>query len=62
MAPTVAIVAVNGNNAESLTPDELGYSPWGDSFEEMTPADFRYTLDVNLMGTVHTCRAAWPHM
>ncbi len=32
------------------------------SFEEMTPADFRYTLDVNLMGTVHTCRAAWPHM
>jgi NAD(P)-dependent dehydrogenase (short-subunit alcohol dehydrogenase family) len=32
------------------------------SFEEMTPADFRQTLDVNLMGTVHTCRAAWPHM
>ena len=32
------------------------------SFAEMTPADFRATLDVNLMGTVHTCRAAWPHM
>jgi NAD(P)-dependent dehydrogenase (short-subunit alcohol dehydrogenase family) len=32
------------------------------SFEEMTPADFRQTIDVNLMGTVHTCRAAWPHM
>jgi NAD(P)-dependent dehydrogenase (short-subunit alcohol dehydrogenase family) len=32
------------------------------SFEAMTPADFRETIDVNLMGTVHTCRAAWPHM
>jgi len=32
------------------------------SFEEMSLADFRYTIDVNLMGTVHTCRAAWPHM
>jgi NAD(P)-dependent dehydrogenase (short-subunit alcohol dehydrogenase family) len=32
------------------------------SFEEMSPADFRQTIDVNLMGTVHTCRAAWPHM
>lgn len=33
----VALVAVNGNNANSLTPDELGYSPFSDSFEEMTP-------------------------
>lgn len=33
----VALVAVNGNNPESLTPDELGYSPFGDSFEEMAP-------------------------
>jgi len=32
------------------------------SFEEMTAEDFRQTLEVNLMGTVHTCRAAWPHM
>jgi NAD(P)-dependent dehydrogenase (short-subunit alcohol dehydrogenase family) len=32
------------------------------SFEEMTPADFRETIDVNLMGTVNTCRAAWRHM
>ena len=32
------------------------------SFEDMTPADFRHTLEVNLMGTVQTCRAAWPHM
>lgn len=33
----VAIVAVNANNPESLRPDELGYSPYGDSFEEMKP-------------------------
>jgi NAD(P)-dependent dehydrogenase (short-subunit alcohol dehydrogenase family) len=32
------------------------------SFEEMTSADFRETIEVNLMGTVHVCRAAWPHM
>lgn len=33
----VAIVAVNANNPDSLRPDELGYSPYGDSFEEMKP-------------------------
>ncbi len=33
----VALVAVNGNNPAGLTPDELGYSPFGDSFEEMAP-------------------------
>lgn len=32
------------------------------SFEEMTPSDFRQTMEVNFMGTLHTCRAAWPHM
>ena len=32
------------------------------SFEEMTAADFRHMVEVNLMGTVATCRAAWPHM
>lgn len=32
------------------------------SFEEMTPADFRQSIEVNLMGTVWTCRAAWKHM
>jgi len=32
------------------------------SFEDMTPSDFRQTMEVNFMGTVHTCRAAWPHM
>ena len=32
------------------------------AFDDMTPADFRETIEINLMGTVHTCRAAWPHM
>lgn len=32
------------------------------SFEEQTLTDFRQIMEVNLMGTVHTCRAAWPHM
>ncbi|MEO5915188.1 MAG: redoxin family protein [Luteolibacter sp.] len=42
----VALVAVNGNNPGSLTPDELGYSPFSDSFEEMTPfaKDFGWTF------------------
>lgn len=42
----VAMVAVNGNNPSSLTPDELGYSPFGDSFEEMAPfaKDFGWTF------------------
>jgi NAD(P)-dependent dehydrogenase (short-subunit alcohol dehydrogenase family) len=32
------------------------------SFEEMTARDFRQSIEVNLMGPVWTCRAAWPHM
>ena len=42
----VSLIAVNGNNAESLTPDELGYSPFSDSFEEMTPfaKDYGWTF------------------
>ena len=32
------------------------------SFEDISLADFRQVMEVNLMGTVHTCRAAWPHM
>jgi NAD(P)-dependent dehydrogenase (short-subunit alcohol dehydrogenase family) len=32
------------------------------SFEQMTAADFKQTIEINLMGTVQTCRAAWPHM
>jgi peroxiredoxin len=33
----VAFVAINGNHPDALRPDELGYSPFGDSFEEMKP-------------------------
>ncbi len=36
-APGVAFVAISGNHPDALRPDELGYSPFGDSFEEMKP-------------------------
>ena len=32
------------------------------SFGKMELADFRLVLDVHLMGAVHLCKAAWPHM
>jgi NAD(P)-dependent dehydrogenase (short-subunit alcohol dehydrogenase family) len=31
-------------------------------FDEMTSRDFRRHIEVNVMGPVWTCRAAWPHM
>ncbi|KAA0107710.1 SDR family NAD(P)-dependent oxidoreductase [Mycolicibacterium sp. P1-5] len=31
-------------------------------FDEMTADDIRQHIDINLMGTIWTCRAAWPHM
>ncbi len=31
-------------------------------FDMMTPRDFQRHIDINLMGPVWTCRAAWPHM
>ncbi len=42
----LALVAVNSNNPSSLTPDELGYSPFGDSQEEMAPfaQDFHWSF------------------
>ena len=42
----VAFIAVGANNPLSLTPDELGYSPYGDSFEEMSPfaKDYGWTF------------------
>ena len=33
----VAIVAINPNSGDGLRPDELGYSKYDDSFEDMTP-------------------------
>ena len=32
------------------------------TFAKMDLADFRQVLDVHLMGAVHLCKAAWPHM
>lgn len=32
------------------------------AFDEIAIEDFRQTIEINLMGTVYTCRAAWPHM
>lgn len=32
------------------------------AFDELTPRDFAKHIEINLMGTVWTCRAAWPHM
>jgi thiol-disulfide isomerase/thioredoxin len=42
----VAIVAVNPNHPDSLRPDELGHSPYNDSFEEMAPfaADYQWSF------------------
>jgi NAD(P)-dependent dehydrogenase (short-subunit alcohol dehydrogenase family) len=31
-------------------------------FDEMSSRDFRRHIDINLMGPIWTCRAAWPHM
>ena len=32
------------------------------SFAKMDLADFRNVVEVHLMGSVHCCKAAWPHM
>lgn len=65
----VALVAVNGNNPGSLTPDELGYSPFGDSFEEMTPFakdfgwSFPYLYDGEKQAFVTACGGqSTPHV
>jgi NAD(P)-dependent dehydrogenase (short-subunit alcohol dehydrogenase family) len=31
-------------------------------FDEMTAQDFRRHIEINLLGPIWTCRAAWPHM
>lgn len=56
----VAMVAVNGNNPASLTPDELGYSPFGDSQEEMAPfaKDFGWTFPYLYDGETQAFTAA----
>lgn len=32
------------------------------AFDEMTSRDIQQHIDINLMGTIWTCRAAWPYM
>ncbi len=56
----VALVAVNGNNPGSLTPDELGYSPFNDSQEEMAPfaKDFGWTFPYLYDGETQTFTTA----
>lgn len=65
----VAIVAVNANNAASLRPDELGYSPYGDSFAEMKPFaeshgwTFPYLYDGETQAFATACGAqSTPHV
>jgi len=65
----VAVVAVNGNNGGALTPDELGYSPFGDSLEEMTPFakdygwTFPYLYDGETQAFTTACGAqSTPHV
>jgi len=65
----VALVAVNPNHPDSLRPDELGYSPYNDSFEEMAPfaADMKWTFpylyDGSTQEFARACGAqATPHV
>lgn len=65
----VAVVAVNPNNPVALRPDELGHSPYGDSFEEMKPFaeeggwKFPYLYDGEKQELAAACGAqATPHV
>ena len=65
----VALIAINGNNPASLTPDELGYSPFGDSQEEMAPFakdygwTFPYLYDGETQAFTTACGAqSTPHV
>lgn len=56
----VAIVAVNSNSEVGLRPDELGYSPFGDSQAEMKPfaAEHGWTLPYLYDGETQTLATA----
>lgn len=65
----VAVVGIDGNNGGSLTPDELGYSPFGDTPEEMGPFakdfgwTFPYLYDGETQGFTTACGAqSTPHV
>ncbi len=68
-AKGVAVVAVSGNNPGSLTPDELGYSPFHDTFEDMAPFakdngwTFTYLYDGDKQEFVSACGGqSTPHV
>lgn len=64
-----ALVAINPNHPEGLSPDELGYGEYGDSFEHMKPYaesngwDFPYLYDgeTQLTARAYGCLAT-PHV
>lgn len=65
----VAVVAINSSNPIGLRPDELGYGPHGDSFEEMTPFakengwTFPYLYDGETQSLSAACGAqSTPHV
>jgi len=65
----VALIGVNPNHPDSLRPDELGYSPYNDSFEEMAPFaaslnwTFPYLYDGETQEFARACGAqATPHV
>lgn len=55
----VAVVAINSSSPLGLRPDELGYGPHGDSFEEMIPfaQDHGWTLPYLYDGETQTLSA-----
>lgn len=65
----IGVVAINPNSGDGLRPDELGYSKYDDSFEDMTPYaeehgfTFPYLYDGGTQGTAkkYGCLAT-PHM
>ena len=56
----VAVVAINSSSPLGLRPDELGYGPHGDTFEEMTPfaKDHGWTMPYLYDGETQTLSAA----
>lgn len=65
----VKLVAINPNHPDGLSPDELGYGEFGDSFAEMKPYaeknkwtfDYLYDGDKQLIARAYGCLAT-PHV
>lgn len=65
----VQIIAISSNSHEALRPDEMGHSPYGDTYEEMKPfADhwgwtFPYLYDADTQSFAIACGAqSTPHV